>query len=172
VLFNTIFKTEDLATCGTNLGVRGASAAEKKHYRSQLDLWAIIKIVNEAFNEDDNILHLNFTAIGLILLRFVGALSVHMGWSVIIEDRIRKKQGPNLGKLLKGSAPKTLANADLCLDYIGLSHFWGRLLSCIDKGSTEQMIPEFNIDKVSAFTKAFFDEVDQRRYVYFVEYQQ
>jgi hypothetical protein len=163
------FKTEDLRICGTNRDLSEASVAEKKHYRSQLDLWAIIKTVHEGLSEDYNLLHLNFTAIGLILLQFVEALSVHMGWSFIIEDVIRKRHGAHSGKLLKGNAPKSLTNADLCLDYIGLSHFWGRLLSCIDRGSTEQTIPEFDMDKVSAFAKTFFNDLVQRRYVYFDE---
>ncbi|GAX17729.1 hypothetical protein FisN_24Hu205 [Fistulifera solaris] len=163
------FTTEDPIIRVVHRDSKEASASDKEHCRSLLDLWKIINVTHDAMDKDESVLPMNLPAVGLILLQFVDALSVHMGWSVIIENVIRKKYGARFYKPQKETAATSLANVDLCLDYIGLSHFWGRLLSCIDRGSIEHMIAEYDIDKACAFAKTFFNDLVQRRYVYFDE---
>ena len=117
-------------------------------------------------NDEDQVLPVNFSAVGSILLEFIHALSDHMGWSRRIENYARNK-----AELLsmRESAKLSYASFDMKFKLGCLLHDWAHLLLSVDKDSTEQMEPEYDIDEVAAFTKSFFDKVEKKRYVFFVE---
>lgn len=136
-------------------------------------------ILNSMVDDKDNVLPVNFPAVSSILLEFVIALSDYMGWSSMITGALQKKEVRFYNKI-KGNArggylltsdngPSDLNETHQCLKH--LKHIWTRFLSFIDNDCTnsEQLLPEYDIDKVASFAKSFFDKVEKSRYIFFVE---
>ena len=124
-----------------NTKAKERMADAKRHVDYRVDILRRLNITRDAMVDDgENVLPWNFPAVGSILLEFMNALSDHMGWPRMIEGN-RKSLIP-------------------C---------WCDLLSYIDRDCADQLTPEFDIDKVTAFTKSFFDKVDFSRYTFFVE---
>ena len=140
------------------------TAGQTRRYRTFVDIMTRINIVLDSMIEDeDNVLSVNFVAVGSILLEFMSALSEHMGWSNLIEDFVTR---------LDKAANENTTGTSTAYDLDGaLTDIWQRLLTCIDSESegTDTLSPQFEIAKVSAFTKSFFDSVEKSRYIYFVE---
>lgn len=120
-------------------------------------------------DDEKTVLSVNFSAVGSILLEFINALSDHMGWSSLILDILRNNPELRSGKTMKGSNLKGFTASDLNFKLQGLSHFWGHLLSALDRDYTDQLSPVFDLDQIAAFTKSFFDKVEKSRYIFFVE---
>ncbi|GAX22888.1 hypothetical protein FisN_24Lu228 [Fistulifera solaris] len=132
-----------------------------KHQDFMVDLLARFKMIRDAMEEDgNNVLPVNFAVVGSILLDFMDALSDHMGWADMMEEVAKNYRGARLGES---------SMSELNVKDMALSSMWGRLLSCIDRDCTDQLIPEFDLDKVSVFTKSFFDKVDKTRYIIWVQ---
>lgn len=154
------FSSKDLETYFRSNGTREGTAEGKEHCDAAESLLTKINIICDAMDTDgNNVLPVNFSAVGSILLEFMNALSDHMGWAKIIEDIVRNNV----------DARHQIAKPHLILKRTALSHIWGRLLSRIDQDCIEQIIPEFDVDKVSAFAESFFHKVEKRRYIFFVE---
>jgi hypothetical protein len=120
-------------------------------------------------DDERNVLPVNFSAVGSILLNFVNALSDHMGWTSILAEQLRKNPELRSGKTMTGSTLKGFTATDLNFKIQGLAHFWGHLLSALDHDYTDQLSPIFDLDKIAAFTKSFFDKVEKSRYIFFAE---
>jgi hypothetical protein len=121
-----------------------------RHHGFTADHLTRINIAHSAIkNDGGNVLPVNFPAVGSILLEFMSALSEHMEWTDMIQEDMRFR------KTFKGKF------SDLELKHLGMTHIWGRLMSCIDKDSTE-----FDVDKVCAFTKSFFENLERSRYIF------
>jgi hypothetical protein len=104
-----------------------------------------IKVLHDAMNDDKDVIPVNFTVVGKILLEFFYALSDHMGWS----RRIQKHKAERHSK--RENAAANISTKLRC---------WhencAQMLLSIDKGTTEQSEPEHDIGEVAAFTKSFF----------------
>jgi hypothetical protein len=46
---------------------------------------------------------------------------------------------------------------------------WGGLMSFLDREPDEKLILEFNVARISAFTKEYFEQLEETRYILFVE---
>ena len=145
------------------------TAEGKKRYRTFVDVLTRINIICDSLSVDKDVLPVNFVAVGSILLEFMSALSEHMGWADLIEDFGRNNPVSRLDKTTKGNATGTSIASDLTSFHVALAHIWQRLLTCIDREVTGTLSPQFDIEKVSAFTKSFFDNVQKSRYSFFVE---
>jgi hypothetical protein len=168
------FQSEDLENHYTSQS-RNASTSEggvvaKKNYCSLVDLLTRINITRDTMDGDErNVLPVNFSAVGSILLEFVDALSDHIRWTKILFEELRKHPELRSGKAMKGSTLKSFTASDLNFKIQGLAHFWGHLLSALEQDYTDQLSPIFDLDKIAAFTKSFFDKVEKSRYIFFVE---
>ena len=133
-------------------------------------------MIHNAMNDEDSLCPFNFAAVGSILLEFVDALSDYMGWTSMFEAALqndelifyRKKKRNGTREFI---VAKDFAASDVRVKQEGLSLIWGRFLSHIDRGCTgsEQLLPEFDINKVCGFTKSFFDNVEKSHYIFFIE---
>ncbi|GAX18252.1 hypothetical protein FisN_20Lu011 [Fistulifera solaris] len=122
------FSSEDLQNHYTNRTKSGADAKTKHHFNAFVNLLTRINITRDAMDDDEqNVLPLNFSAVGSVLLEFVNALSDQMGWSNMIDDFIRNNPELRTSKTTKG---KVLNNK-----HHGLAHIWGRLLFILDSDS-------------------------------------
>ncbi|GAX22654.1 hypothetical protein FisN_17Lh147 [Fistulifera solaris] len=168
------FQSEDLENHYTsqsrNTGKSDGGSVAKKNYRSLVNLLTRINITRDAMDDDErNVLPVNFSAVGSILLEFVNALSDHMGWTNILVEELRKNPELRTGKAMTGSSLKGFTASDLNFTIQGLAHFWGHLLSALDQDYTDQLSPIFDLDKIAAFTKSFFEKVEKSRYIFFVK---
>lgn len=164
------FGSEDLEHHYTNQNASEGTSEAKKHYGFLVDLLTRVNITRDAMDDDeDNVLPVNFSAVGSILLEFINALSDRMGWSSMIQGVVRNNPEVRFGKTMKGNAMRGFTASDLNFKHQGLAHIWGHILSCVDRDCTEQLLPVFNVDEVAAFTKSFFDKVEKNRFMFFVE---
>ena len=130
-----------------------------KHYDFSADDDARLNMTLFAMYEDKNDIHpVNFTAVGSILLEFMMALADHMGWLSMVQVGARKHE-----------VFERKSTTGFSSEHKALIDVWGDLLSFIDRDLDVELIPEFNVDKVSAFTKSFFDSVEEKRYIFFVK---
>ena len=159
------FRPGDLENQYTNGCSSEGNSKDKEHSDMMPELLAKINITREAMDYDkDNILQVNFPAVSSILLEFLNALSDHMGWEDTINKVVRT------AGTRKGTATKDLtSDLGLSMRQLGFSHIWGLLLSCIDRGFTDPLIPENDVEKVSTFTELFFENLEKKRYIFFVK---
>ncbi|GAX28078.1 hypothetical protein FisN_2Hu104 [Fistulifera solaris] len=135
-----------------------------KHDSFVSDLRSRISVVQESINDDkDHVLPLNFTVVGSILLEFVNALIEHMGLSAKMQESVR-----NTPALLV-AREKALNVFDVNMKFRWMLHSLAHILSSIDKGTTENLAPEFDLDKIAAITESFFDGIKPSRYAFFVD---
>ncbi|GAX17286.1 hypothetical protein FisN_10Lu159 [Fistulifera solaris] len=128
------------------------NSQKKKHCSSMIDPMR---------DDQDHVFPVNFTAVGSILLEFVKALSDHMGWSNMAEDAVRYDVDASLGNVF---------SSDLYHKQYYVSLIVRDFLLGFDRNSAEQLLPEFDADRVSAFTKSFFDNLEKERYIFFIEH--
>ncbi|GAX28081.1 hypothetical protein FisN_2Hu101 [Fistulifera solaris] len=140
-----------------------SSSASGKHNSFLTDFISKISETHKAMDDDKDVLPLNFSAVGAILLEFVNALADHMGWSAGIQDCLRNTRG------LRSARDKAVSSFDMNIKFEWWLHSWAHILSSVDNGSTENLEPEFDLDKIAAFTKSFFEEIKTSRYAYFVD---
>lgn len=159
------FGLEDLGNNDADHNLDDGIIKPKKRYSSMV--LTKMNITRDAMVEDgNNVVPVNFAAVGSMLLEFTVALSDHMGWERMIQDAVVNVE-PR--RNAKGVPRGGSTSPDLFVKIIGLIQVWGRLLACIDREQTEQVTPEFNLDKVAAFTKSYFDKVEKRRYIFFAD---
>jgi hypothetical protein len=131
-----------------------------------IDFSKKISILCHAMDADeDDILPINFSAVGSILLEFFDSLVAHMEWSTFIESATQKYKN-RLLKSVKGKPTISSLAPELCFKYAGLLHILGRLLSYIDR-DCDKKLDLLDVDKVATFTKSFFAKVEEDRYVFF-----
>lgn len=118
-------------------------------------------IIDPLHDDQDHVFPVNFTAVGSILLEFVNALSDHMGWSNMAEDAARYDVDASSGNVF---------SSDLYHKQYYVSLIVRDFLLIFDRNSAEQSLPEFDADRISAFTKSFFDNLEQERYIFFNEH--
>ena len=141
--------------CTQNENSGEESPVVKTNHSSVVDLFTQTNIIRDAMDNDTHhVLPVNFPVVGSILLEFVNALSIHMGWSSMIKDLARNASVSNDG----------FYASDLNRKLLGLVSIWASLLSCMDRDSGAILV-----GKVSTFTESFFDKVEKERYIFFVE---
>ena len=115
--------------------------------------------------EENNVVSVNFSAAGSVLLEFVDALSDHMGWTRRIHDSVRNSH--ELVSIRQDAAMGTAA-FDVRTRRHALVNYWEHILFSVDRDTTEQLSSVFDLQKIAAFTKSFFDKVEKNRYIFFV----
>jgi hypothetical protein len=138
-------------------------AAFGKHNSFLIDFISKISETHKAMDDDKDVLPLNFSAVGAILLEFVNALADHMGWSAGIQDCLRNTPG------LRSARDIAVSSFDMNMKFEWWLHSWAHILSSVDKGNTENISPEFDLDEIAAFTKSFFEDIKTSRYAFFVD---
>jgi hypothetical protein len=137
---------------------------------SLMDLLIRADVTHKAMDDEKDVLPLNFTAIGTILLEFVNALSDHTKWSTVAQGVLQDNPTILSGQTAKGTKMRGFTASELNFKSHVLTDIWGYLLWCIDTDYTEHsFLPVFDVKDIATFTKSFFGKIEKSRYTFFAD---